>query len=157
MEWWNFLSLKVFLAQGLGAGIGSSLSYLPSLAVLAHHFRQPHNRARAMGIAVAGSSLGGLLHPIMLNYLFHGSSDTRASFARGVRASAGLVAGLQAIAVALLRTKYPKRIKSQYPNERVDEPQEINTDNDHEKRPVKPSVLFKKFASDWPYVFFVFG
>ena len=110
-----------------------------------------------MGIAVAGSSLGGLLHPIMLNYLFHGSSDTRASFARGVRASAGLVAGLQAIAVALLRTKYPKRIKSQCPNERVDEPQEINADNDHEKRPVKPSVLFKKFASDWPYVFFVFG
>ena len=146
------------MAQGLGVGIGSSLSYLPSMAVLAHHFRQPHSRARAMGIAVAGSSLGGLLHPIMLNYLFHGSSDIQASFARGVRASAGLVAGLQAIAVILLRTKYPKRVRRQLENGTTnDMNRDIEDKEDHERKPMKLGVTFKKFASDWPYVLFVFG
>lgn len=95
---------QVFLAQGPGVGLGAALSYIPSLGILAQHFPSPHKRAIAMCIAVSGSSLGGLLHPIMLNNLFY----SKTGFAGGVRASAGLVAGLHVIALAIMRTKYPK-------------------------------------------------
>ncbi|THH08435.1 hypothetical protein EW145_g2707 [Phellinidium pouzarii] len=132
---------QVFLAQGLGVGLGSSLSYLPSLAIIAQHFPVPHARARAMGIAAAGSSLGGLIHPIMLNSLFHGKTG----FANGVRASAGLLAGMQIIAVALMRTKYPVKNEADKEDGR-----------DFRKATnIVPMVL--RFATDWPYVSFVFG
>ncbi|KAH8115033.1 MFS general substrate transporter [Phellopilus nigrolimitatus] len=139
---------QIFLTQGLGVGIGSSLSYVPSLAVLAQHFPTPHAQARAMGIAVAGSSLGGLLHPIMLNNLFHG----HAGFARGVRASAGLIAGMQAIAVLLMRTNYPKNL-------RRDGLDGDDNDNDGQRKTKTGRLwpMIKKFATDRPYVCFVFG
>lgn len=75
--------------------------YIPSIAVVAHHFRR--RRALAMGIVASGSSLGGILHPIMLNNLLHGP----AGFTGGVRASAGLNLGLLVVAIALVRTRLP--------------------------------------------------
>lgn len=47
----------------------------------------------------------------MLNNLFHkgaNESNNGAGFASGVRASAGLVAGLQVIAVLLMRARYDR-------------------------------------------------
>lgn len=58
-----------------------------------------------MGIAASGSSVGGIIHPIMLNHLFHGS----AGFHVGVRASAGLNLGLMAIALLLLKPRLPPK------------------------------------------------
>lgn len=110
-------------------GLGAGLTYIPTLAVSAQHFRSQHLRPRAMGLVAAGSSLGGLLHPIMLNNLFHG----KAGFAKGVRASAGLILGLQVVALALVRTKYPKPGQN----------------------PVKHLKLghaLVKFSKDWAYV-----
>lgn len=95
---------QVFLSQGIGLGLGSGLTYIPSVAVLAQHFPTPHKRAIAMTLVASGSSLGGVVHPIMLNNLFHGSTG----FANGVRASAGMIAGLLLIALPFMRTKYPK-------------------------------------------------
>ncbi|KAL0568097.1 hypothetical protein V5O48_013897 [Marasmius crinis-equi] len=60
-----------------------------------------------MGIAVAGSSLGALAFPIMLNNLIHG----HLGFANGVRASAGLVGGSFLIGVLLMRTRLPPKSK----------------------------------------------
>lgn len=57
-----------------------------------------------MTLVASGSSLGGVVHPIMLNNLFHGSTG----FANGVRTSAGMIAGLLLIALPFMRTKYPK-------------------------------------------------
>ncbi|KAG6829090.1 hypothetical protein H0H92_005702 [Tricholoma furcatifolium] len=62
-----------------------------------------------MGIASGGSSMGGAIHPIMLNNLFHG----RAGFHVGVRASAGLCAGLLLIALLLMRTRLPPTPRKQ--------------------------------------------
>ena len=58
-----------------------------------------------MGIAASGASLGALLHPIMLNNLFHGP----VGFANGVRASAGMIAGALIMAGLLMRTRLPPR------------------------------------------------
>lgn len=116
-----------------------------------------------MCIAVAGSSLGGLVHPIMINALFHGVSSNSSSsvneqetssqiqfdFAKGVRASAGLVAGMQLIAVLLMRTRYPENT-----DEREDKVYSKRKGIDEMK---KLFELIKKFSADWPYVSFCLG
>jgi MFS family permease len=55
---------QVFLAQGIAAGIGLGFLFLPSIGVIAHHFRR--RRSFAMGVVVSGSSCGGLVFPVML-------------------------------------------------------------------------------------------
>lgn len=97
-------STQVFLAQALCFGLGSGIAYIPCLAVVAQHFHSPHKRALAMGIVASGSSLGGILHPIMLNNFFNGSLG----FGGGVRVSASMMAGMQLIALCLMRSKYPE-------------------------------------------------
>lgn len=92
---------QVFLAQGLGLGVASGLTYVPSIAVIAHYFQR--RRPLAMGIASSGSALGAAIHPIMLNKLFHGS----VGFRNGVRASAGLNLGLLVIALLLMKPRLP--------------------------------------------------
>jgi hypothetical protein len=57
----------------------------------------------AMGIVASGSSVGAIVHPIMLNKLFHSS----VGFHNGVRASAGLNLILLVLAVLLMRTRLP--------------------------------------------------
>ena len=54
-----------------------------------------------------GASIGGIVFPIMLNKLVFGPQG----FALGVRASAGVVTGLMAIANALMRTR-PEVLKA---------------------------------------------
>ncbi|KAJ7689733.1 major facilitator superfamily domain-containing protein [Mycena rosella] len=56
---------QVFLAQGLGVGIGAGAVYVPSIAIVSHYFQK--RRALAMSIVTAGSALGAVVHPIMLN------------------------------------------------------------------------------------------
>ncbi|KAG1800296.1 major facilitator superfamily domain-containing protein [Suillus plorans] len=96
----------IFLSQGIGLGIAIGLTNVPSIAIVSHHFQR--RRAVAMGIVVAGSSLGAILHPVMLNNLING----RLGFANGVRASAALNGGLLFIANLLLRTRLPPQSKA---------------------------------------------
>ncbi|KAG1791785.1 uncharacterized protein BJ212DRAFT_1418599, partial [Suillus subaureus] len=65
--------------SSIGSGIAIGLTNIPSIAVVAHHFER--RRAFAMGLVVAGVSMGSILHPIMLNNLING----RLGFANGVR------------------------------------------------------------------------
>jgi MFS family permease len=92
---------QVFLAQGIANGLGASMTYVPCVAVLSHHFKK--RRALAMTIAASGSSLGAVVHPIMLNNTLH----SKLGFAGAVRASAGLVSGLLLIACCLVRSSLP--------------------------------------------------
>ncbi|KAF9494658.1 MFS general substrate transporter [Pleurotus eryngii] len=87
---------QVYLSQGLGLGIGAGLLYVPAVAVQAHHWKK--HRAFAMGVVVTGSSLGGIIFPIMLNQLFKSS----VGFEWGVRASAFVVFGLLVVANFLI-------------------------------------------------------
>ncbi|KAJ7467469.1 MFS general substrate transporter [Mycena latifolia] len=92
---------QIFLAQGLGTGLGSGAVYVPSVAIVSHYFQK--RRTLAMSIVASGSSLGSVIHPIMLNNTFH----SRLGFANSVRASAGLVSGLLLIACFLIHPRLP--------------------------------------------------
>ncbi|EJD54743.1 MFS general substrate transporter [Auricularia subglabra TFB-10046 SS5] len=96
---------QIFLAQGVGAGIGLGLVFLPTAAVISHHFQR--RRALAVGIAYSGSSAGGVALPIMMNKLLH----SHLSFGNAVRAFAGLLAGCLVIGNALVRTRLPPKSK----------------------------------------------
>ncbi|CAG8171206.1 unnamed protein product [Penicillium olsonii] len=63
-EFWEFM-----LAQGLLFGISMTLAYTPVLGVIGHYFKR--RRAAAMGIVISGSSLGGVVWPIMLQKLIY--------------------------------------------------------------------------------------
>ncbi|KAJ7024650.1 major facilitator superfamily domain-containing protein [Mycena alexandri] len=118
---------QIFLAQGLGMGIGAGTLYIPSVAVVSHYFHR--RRALAMSIVASGSSLGAVMHPIMLNNTF-----SSLGFANAVRASAGLMSGLLLIACLLMRPRLPPA--ATHP-------------------PFWKSL--PRFARDTPYVFSVLG
>jgi MFS family permease len=58
---------QVLLAQGFCVGIGMGALFVPSVAILSTYFTT--NLAGATGIAASGSSLGGVLYPIILHRL----------------------------------------------------------------------------------------
>lgn len=139
---------KVYLAQGLGVGLGSGITYIPSISILSHYFRR--RRALALGIVASvsytsnklihhiayriynqGAATGGAIHPIMLNKLFHSS----VGYHNGVRASAGLIAGILIISNLLMKTRPPPTPK-----------EERNTLED-----------FRVFVRDPPYVITALG
>ncbi|KAE9374147.1 MFS general substrate transporter [Stipitochalara longipes BDJ] len=59
---------QLLLAQGVCMGLGSGLLLLVSLAVLPMYFKT--RRMIAAGIAATGSSIAGIIYPIMLRQLF---------------------------------------------------------------------------------------
>lgn len=91
---------QVFLSQGVCAGIGAGMLYVPSYAVVGHYFLK--RRTLVMSIVASGSSLGAVVHPILLNNTFD-----KLGFGNAVRASAGLVTGMLLIACLLMRTRLP--------------------------------------------------
>lgn len=93
-----------FLAQGVGLGIGAGLMYVPSLAVVSHYFHR--RRALAMAIVASGSSLGAVVHPIMLNNLF-----VKLGYRKAVQVSAGTVTGILIIACLLMHPRLPPPAK----------------------------------------------
>jgi MFS family permease len=55
---------QVLLAQGFCIGLGMAALFIPSVAILSTYFTT--RIAAAVGIAASGSSLGGVLYPIIL-------------------------------------------------------------------------------------------
>ncbi|KAF7335576.1 MFS general substrate transporter [Mycena venus] len=90
---------QIFLAQGIGIGLGAGIAYIPSVAVVSHYFHK--RRALAMSIVASGSSFGAVIHPIMLNNTLHSSLG----FGNSVRTSAALITGLLALACLLMRPR----------------------------------------------------
>ncbi|KAL6245048.1 hypothetical protein RBB50_007823 [Rhinocladiella similis] len=58
---------QVFLAQGVCVGFGSGLTYVPTLAVVSKYFTT--RRPIAIGAGAVGSSVGGVIFPIMFRKL----------------------------------------------------------------------------------------
>ncbi|RPD65718.1 MFS general substrate transporter [Lentinus tigrinus ALCF2SS1-7] len=94
---------QIILSQGVAVGIAYGILFIPALSVSSHYFRV--RRSSAMGVVFAGSSIGGVIYPIMLNQLFNG----KAGFVWGVRAAAILGIVLLTIANLLMRTRLPSR------------------------------------------------
>ncbi|KAG1767645.1 MFS general substrate transporter [Suillus occidentalis] len=89
----------IFMVQGALSGIGTGLTFGPSMAVISQHFSK--RRTLVMSLVMSGTSLGSMIHPIMLNHLLNGTIG----FERGVRASAGFVSVLLLIACLSMRTR----------------------------------------------------
>ncbi|KAI0719437.1 MFS general substrate transporter [Fomitopsis betulina] len=89
------------LTQGLVMGIGCGLTTTPALCLQSHYWRK--RRALSLGLVQAGSSVGGVVMPIMLNRLFSGS----AGFPWGTRAVAFLMLVLMTIANLIMWTRLP--------------------------------------------------
>ena len=60
---------QFFLALGLLLGVGQASLACPVLAMVSLHFKK--NRGLATGFMIAGSSLGGIIWPIMLDQLLN--------------------------------------------------------------------------------------
>ncbi|TFK22930.1 MFS general substrate transporter [Coprinopsis marcescibilis] len=103
---------EYMLSQGLLFGLATGLlqvaspyEFYPSLASVSTHFTT--YRATALGIAAAGSSLGGVLYPIILQHLFH-----LLGYGWGVRIT-GLISTLGClVATILVTTKLPPQEQS---------------------------------------------
>ncbi|KAG1888569.1 major facilitator superfamily domain-containing protein [Suillus subluteus] len=119
---------QIFFSQGLGLGIALGLLYIPSVAVISHHFRRRH--MLVMAFVTTGSPLGAIIHPIMLNNLLNGP----VGFANGVRASAGLISSFLLTACLCMRT-------------RLDPP----------ATPVNYIVVARKCIRDVPFVLLIVG
>lgn len=58
---------QIFLAQGIGLGIGFGLVFNLAVTAPTHHFNK--RRGIAMGVMASGSSTGGTIYPIMIQHL----------------------------------------------------------------------------------------
>ncbi len=98
-EYWQFI-----LAQGLLAGIGMSLLQVSAFASVSQYFEK--KRATALGLVVAGSSIGGIVFPIALSKMLN---DSSLGFGWSVRAIAFVIAPLLAFASFAIRPRAAPR------------------------------------------------
>ena len=96
-EYYQFI-----LAQGICASIGSSAVFNACMSSVVSWFYK--RRSAAFGIMVSGSSLGGVVLPIMLNKLI-----IRVGFPWAVRSVAFLFLGLLIISSMTVRSRLPPR------------------------------------------------
>ncbi|KAH6672264.1 major facilitator superfamily protein [Halenospora varia] len=96
-KYWHFM-----LAWGICAGVSSAFLTTSALAVVAHWFER--KRGFASGIAFVGSSVGGIVFPLVLKTAFG-----RWSWAWSIRLIALLVGALMVVANLCVRGRLPPR------------------------------------------------
>ncbi|EGY21438.1 hypothetical protein VD0002_g3526 [Verticillium dahliae] len=92
---------QILLAQGVCSAIGVSAIFQPSIAVIHGWFNI--NRGAAFGILSTGSSIGGVVFPIMVTRLIR-----QVGFAWAMRISAFLILALLIIANLTVRAFHPQ-------------------------------------------------
>ncbi|KAG0646092.1 Aspyridones efflux apdF [Hyphodiscus hymeniophilus] len=92
-EYW-----QIMLAQALCIGVGCGCLFVPSVAIVSTYFST--KKALATGIAAAGSSLGGVLYPIV----FHKLQPT-IGFGWATRVVAFIMLGTLSISLSVMRTR----------------------------------------------------
>ncbi|KAI9147459.1 Fujikurins efflux protein [Paramyrothecium foliicola] len=91
---------QILLAHGICTSIGMSAIYVPATALVAGWFDK--KRGMAYGIATSGSSLGGVILPIMISRLI-----PQVGFPWAMRAAAFLIMGLLIIANFTVASRLP--------------------------------------------------
>ncbi|KAK0647956.1 Aspyridones efflux protein apdF [Lasiodiplodia hormozganensis] len=89
---------QVMLAQGITIGLGSGCLFIPSVAIVSTYFTT--KKSFATGIAASGSSLGGVIYPIIFTRL-----QPQIGFAWATRVMAFIMLGTMAVAVAVMRVR----------------------------------------------------
>lgn len=92
--------LHFLFAFGVLSGVGTSLLFTPSIAVLGHWFAR--RRGLATGIATTGGSIGGIAFPLLMNFLFD-----RVGWERSMYAIATVCFVLCGLSNLLLRSRLP--------------------------------------------------
>lgn len=91
---------QILLSQGVCSAIGVSLIFQPANSVIPGWFDQ--KRGAAYGIMTSGSSIGGVVFPIMIQRLI-----PIAGFGWAMRAAAFLILGLLLVANLTIRSRLP--------------------------------------------------
>ncbi|KAH0848772.1 hypothetical protein AYO21_09868 [Fonsecaea monophora] len=94
-EYYQFL-----LSQGVCSAIGACCIFTPAVSCVSTWFF--HKRGMAIGITAAGSSLGGVLFPIIVSRMIE-----ETGFPWAMRTCAFLILGLCTFAVFTLRSRFP--------------------------------------------------
>lgn len=102
-EYYQFI-----LVQGVLGGISAGMSMAPCMAATPQYFQK--NRGVALGLAVAGSSLGGVIFPIALAKML---SNPRLGFGWTVRICGFIMLVVIIISCAGIRARLPPR-RSQF-------------------------------------------
>lgn len=92
-SYWQF-----FLAQGVLLGIGMSFVAIPASGIVPSYFVK--SRALVSGISVAGSSLGGVIWPIVFDRMLH---HLEISFSWAMRIAAFIMMPLLAFCILTVR------------------------------------------------------
>ncbi|KAK2783883.1 hypothetical protein FQN52_009402 [Onygenales sp. PD_12] len=98
-EYWQFM-----LAQGVLLGIVMGFLIFPAMATVSQYFEK--NRAAALGVTIAGSSIGGIVFPIALSKMLNGSS---LGFGTSVRIIGFVMILLLAISCVTVKPRLPPR------------------------------------------------
>lgn len=96
-EYWH-----IMLAQGLVTGLGGGMAFLPAPMVANTWFSS--KRAFAMGVGAAGSSIGGVIYPIVIRTLID-----RVGFPWAVRVTAFIALGTLCVSCTVMRNRIPPR------------------------------------------------
>ena len=98
---------QFFLAQAVLGGSCIGILFTPTVGIVSHYFSK--RRAMALGVCVAGSSIGGVVFPIILNRLLY---YHHLSFGWTVRACALIVLVLLGFAVLVMKPRLPPTEKA---------------------------------------------
>lgn len=91
---------QLLLSQGICSPIGAALVFYPALAASSSWFQR--RRAFALGIAISGSSVGGIIFPIMVDRLVR-----QVGFGWAMRTCAFMILGLLAFSNVTVRSRIP--------------------------------------------------
>lgn len=95
---------EFLLAQGILGGISIGLTMSPGLAATGQYFDK--NRGAAMGLAVAGSSIGGVIFPIALSKML---ANPRLGFGWSIRICGFIIISTLLVACTIIRPRLPPR------------------------------------------------
>lgn len=95
---------QFMLAQGVLGGLSLGMTMCPCMAATPQYFNK--KRAAAMGMAVVGSSIGGVVWPIALSKMLNNSS---LNFGWSVRIVDFVILGVLAFADSVIRARLPPR------------------------------------------------
>jgi MFS family permease len=98
-EYWQFM-----LAQGVLSGVSCGLLMIPAMSAVPQYFSK--KRGAAMGIAIAGSSFGAVVFPIILSKLLN---DTDIGFGWTVRITAFIMVPILVLSALAIKARLPPR------------------------------------------------
>jgi MFS family permease len=98
-EYWQFL-----LAQGLLTGLADGLLMFPAISATSQYFNK--NRGAAMGIAIAGSSVGGVIFPIALGKML---TESNLGFGWSIRICGFIIIPFLAFSCVTVTARLPPR------------------------------------------------